>query len=110
MHFLTTLALTAAVIASPAFAGETNRVTQVSLPGEIMGDAEICEETGTGECYTVDEPIPVFIVAYDARGIVRFTIKNHSFLVAKQYVIVEYKKCRVSLRSYEVGSFCPGVK
>lgn len=109
MHFAT-LAIAAALIAGPAFAGETNRVTPVSLPGEIMGNAEICEETGSGQCYTVENPISAFIIAYDARGLARFTIKNHSFLVAKQYVVVEYKKCRVSLHSYEVGSFCPGVK
>lgn len=84
--------------------------SQISLPGSVAGGIEICRPSGACQTTAGDAETPAFIISEDAQGQVLVRIGTDTFTTDRQNVSVTYKGCDLTLRSYDVHSFCPGVR
>ena len=85
--------------------GQIGEETSIGLPGSVAG--EICGRANV--CKVVDET-PAFVVSQDNHSRVKIRIGNEFFTSGLSSVSVVYKGCNLTLRSYDLHSFCPGMK
>lgn len=82
----------------------------VNLPGEVNGDAVLCSIDAEPACFTVTDPLPVRVVS-EVRGETATVVyRGQTFQTDYGMVSVVYKGCALSLRSYDLKSYCPGVR
>ena len=85
--------------------GDIGEAISIGLPGSVAG--EICSRRSG--CKVVDET-QTLVLSQDSHSHVTIKIGSEIFTTGLSSVSVVYKGCNLTLRSYELHSFCPGVR
>jgi uncharacterized protein len=82
----------------------------IQLPGSVAGNALVCPASGQCTTLNPNDETPVFVISQDSEGKAKVRIRSRTFTTDVSSVVVTYKGCRVSLRSFDMHSYCSGVK
>lgn len=102
MRLFAALAITAAVIASPACA-KAEPTTPIRWPGAVIHGATICEDTlPFADCYTAKADLPAYVVSIDGVDNVRVVIDGQRYVTGpdETYVLGADKGRDVTVRRF----------
>jgi hypothetical protein len=80
----------------------------INLPGTLAGGVQVCSPYN---CLTTagNRETPVRVLSYQD-GLANVRIGNETMVADPNHIVLELKRCRLSLRSYLAKRFCPGWK